>query len=197
MTSVLEAARLYDISELMEWNLPARCSAWENTCRNFRADATRVSQRILFEIHSRPGRDPNTVTLDAATKERIRHHLNEVRSIVDKAELPDWKKEDLQTAITALEAEIDKSRTRIASILDVIGKMIESPKIPEAIQKIGKVITIIQDAEAAEKEKAKLAGPPVPKRIEDKSARPIKDKRPPPSNQNGSFEKDLDDEIPF
>lgn len=92
MSSVLEAARLFGISDLTDWELPARCSDWKNTCRDFRADAGRISQRILFEMFSKPGRDPNTVALDAATKEQIRHHLNQVRAIIENDGIPSWKK---------------------------------------------------------------------------------------------------------
>jgi hypothetical protein len=93
MSSVLEAARLCRISELLEWDMPRRNGDdWQWACRNFRADAARVSQRILFEHASRPVKDPNTVALDAATKERLRFHLGQVRGIIDNDPMPDWKK---------------------------------------------------------------------------------------------------------
>lgn len=98
------------------------------------------------------------------------------------------EKEDIYAAIAALEAEIDKDRTRLASIMDVVGKVIENPKISEAIQAVRKVISLLQDAKTAETKKAMLAAPVERKRIEDKR---------PASQKPKSFEKDLDDEIPF
>lgn len=190
MSSVLEAARLCGISALLEWDMPPRSGDdWEWRCRNFRADATRISQRILFEHASRPAKDPNTVALDAATKERLRFHLAQVRGIIDEDPMPDWKKQSLYDAIAELEREIDKARTRIAAVIDVLGKAWEGGvRVTDALQQIA---IIIQGAKSTENEMATLAAPLKPKQIEGPKA-----KRKSSEKQIG-FDNSLDDEIPF
>ena len=198
MSSVLEAARVCSIFDLLEWEMPARSNEdWQLRCRNFRAEATRTSQRILFEHASRPVKDPNTVALDAATKERLRFHLGQVRSIIDKDSMPEWRKQDLFSAIAELEREIDKSRTRLAAVLDVVGKAFGgSEPIMDALLK---VVTIIQDNKAAEKEKAKLLAPVEPKLIEAPKPKQLSppESNKPRTNKKNSFDRALDEEIPF
>jgi hypothetical protein len=163
MSSVLEAARSCNISPLADWDMPEHTKNWEATCRNFRAEANRVSQRILFEQFSQATVDPNTVALDAKAKEIIRFHLGQVRAIIDKGPIPDWKKQDIIDAIAALEREIDKARTRRAAVLEVIGKTVGDlagkplgSVVSEILAPVLKIVSIVEDANATEKEKAKL-----------------------------------------
>jgi hypothetical protein len=138
MSSVIEAARVCGIDELTDWDMPARSSdKWEWICRNFRADATRISQRILFEHASRAVADPNTVALDPKTKEKLRFHLAQVRGVIDKdANMPPWKKEELYKAISDLEREIEKVRTPLTAVIDVLGKVLDGDEtIRDAIRK--------------------------------------------------------------
>lgn len=183
MSSVLEAARVFGISELLEWEMPHRSGDdWPWRCRNFRAEATRISQRILFEYASRPATDPNTVALNAATKERLRFHLGQMRGIIDREAIPAWKKQDIYEAIAELESEIDKTRTRLAAVLDVVGRAIDGNEtVMDAVRKI---ITIVQEAKA--KESSKLTATDEPKRI-----------APPAASSSEEFTQAYDDESPF
>jgi hypothetical protein len=191
MSSVYEAARLFEIYELLEWEMPRRTTDWEKTCRNFRAEAARVSQRILFEQYSLQEMDPNTVALDGKTKEIVRFHLGKVRSAIDTEAMPNWRKQDIYNAIAALEAEIDKARTRLTSVLDVIGKALEVPE--RLMGGLLKVVGIMQEAKKAEKEKAKLVASAKPKRIEQSKGKKLALQKP----EKSTFDKLLDDEIPF
>lgn len=192
MSSVLEAARVCSIFELLEWEMPRRSGDdWQWKCRNFRAEATRISQRILFEHASRPVKDPNTVALNAATKERLRFHLGQMRGIIEKDATPGWKKQDLYEAIAELEREIDKARTRLAAVFDVFGKALEGSET--FMDTLRKVVTIIQDAKVTESQSAMLAAPVEPKRIEAPKPKVLAVTK---SKKNG-FDKALDDEIPF
>src|SRR5262249_39544627 len=139
MSSVLGAARIFGIDELLQWQMPRRGDNedWQWQWRNFRADATRISQRILFEYASRPEKDPNPVALDGATKQRVRFHLEQIRRIIDKEGLPAWKKQDLFDAISELEREINKARTLLAAVLDVVGKAIDGTEpVMDALRKV-------------------------------------------------------------
>src|SRR5262245_5959672 len=114
---------------------------------------------------------------------------------------PDWWKGDLHKVLTELEREIDKARTRLAAVLDVVGKAIDgSEPVMDAVRK---VVTIFQDAKASERKKAKLAAPIEPKQIEPPKPDQIE---PPklkklavaqPKPKKNGFEKPIDDEIPF
>ena len=193
MSVVLEAAHVFNIVDLLEWQMPRRTGSddWTWQCRDFRAEATRISQRILFQHASRPEKDPNTVALDGATKQRLRFHLEQVRGIIDKEALPDWKKQDLYDAVAELEREIDKARTRLTAVLDVVGKAMDGSET--FIDALRKVVTIVQDAKASERQKPKLLAPVEPKRIE-----PPKPKKPAVAKpKKNGFDKPIDDEIPF
>jgi hypothetical protein len=195
MSSVIEAARVCGIDELTDWDMPARSSdKWEWICRNFRADATRISQRILFEHASRPVADPNTVALDPKTKEKLRFHLAQVRGVIDKdATMPHWKKEELYKAISDLEREIEKVRTPLTAVIDVLGKVLDGDEtIRDAIRK---VFSIIQEAKATEKVPPMLPPPVAPKQIE--AAPKVKTRVAASPKKKNGFEKSLDDEIPF
>jgi hypothetical protein len=202
MSSVLEAARVFNITGLLDWEAPRRADDnWQWACREFRAEATRVSQRILFQHASRPEKDPNTVALDGATKQRLRFHVGQMRGIIDKQTMPDWWKGDLHKVLTELEREIDKARTRLAAVLDVVGKAIDGSE--PVIDAVRKVVTIFQDAKAGERKKAKLAAPIELKQIEPPKPDQIEPPKPkklavaqPKPKKNG-FEKPIDDEIPF
>lgn len=193
MSIVLPAAQTWGIAELNEYTLPSRANdscIW--ICANFRSDATRISNRILFEQLSRPARDPNTVALSLKTKEILRFHLQQVRTIIDSEPIDDSKKQELFDAIAKLEREIDKSRTRIASVIEVAGKVFSGEiKAFEAMQL---VVTIVYEAIAAEKKQPQLPAPTEQKQLEGPKATAPKSelvvKRPKPK-------RDCDDEIPF
>ena len=195
MSSVIEAARLCGISELLAWDMPRRSGDdWQWACRNFRADATRVSQRILFQYASTPLTDPNTVALNAATKERLRFHLAQVRGIIDKDAMPDWKKQGLYDAIADLEREIDQARTRLAAVINVLGKAWDSGvrTVADAAQQIA---VILQDAKSAENKTATLPAPIEPKQLEGPKG--LGTSKRAPIAERTTFDTALDDEIPF
>ncbi len=90
---VMAAAEAFGIPELHGWRLPSHSDdEAQAICRNFRAEATKVSQKLMLKYAGVPSHDPNTVALDAATKERLRFHLGQVRAIIDTDPMPDWKK---------------------------------------------------------------------------------------------------------
>jgi hypothetical protein len=194
MIEVLAAAEAFGIEELGDWRLPQdNDDRSRDICRSFRGEATKVSQRLMLKYAGVPNPDPNTVALDAATKEKLRFHLGQVRGIVDKDPMPDWKKQDLYDAIAELEREIDKARTRIAAVIDVLGKAWDGEV--RAMDALRQVVTIIQDAKAAERKAAAVAAPIEPRRIEGPKPKALA--APKPKAKKNGFDKALDDEIPF
>jgi hypothetical protein len=192
MCAVLSAAKAFEIDELTPWQLPSRSEAgWSTTCRDFRAAATQVSMRILFEYASRPDRDPYSVALDPATKQKLRFFIEQLRSVVDAEPIADWKKQGLYDAIANLEAEIEKARTPFGALFDVVGKAFEGDiKVAEALQQI---VVIFKDAKAVEAQ-ATLIGGTLGKAIRRSEAKQL----PPPSTPRlGAVRKSNSDDIPF
>ena len=151
MSSVLEAARLFNIFELSEWEMPARTSDWRPNCQNS-VQRQRAFRNASSSSNSRNRQtEPNTVALNAATKEQLRFHLGQVHAIIDKEAMPDWKKQGIYDAITALEREIDKARTQLAAVLDVVGKVLEVPE--KYMGHLQKIVGIFQDAEQGRERK--------------------------------------------
>jgi hypothetical protein len=82
MIEIMAAAEAFGIGELGGWELPSKSDDNASAiCRNFRGQATKVSQKLMFRYAGVSPRDPNTVALDAATKERLRFHLGQVREL--------------------------------------------------------------------------------------------------------------------
>ncbi len=184
MVSVLAAAQLYDIEELEDWHLPA----WgdeqsESHARDFRAHANRVSQRLLFEYMAKPERDPNTVALNDAAKERIRFHIRQIREAIEAAAWDNDRKDAMLAALRALEAEVDRSRSRMLKIIELIAQARDGAEpILDGLQRIA---TIFWGAKAEESARGRLPSGDKPKSIE-----PPKKQLPKPKNE-------FDDDLPF
>ena len=194
MIEVMAAAEAFGIAELGRWELPSLSNDdWQATCRNFRAEATKVSQRLMFKYAGVPNPDPNTVAFDAATKQKLRFHLEQVRGIVDADPMADWRKQELYKAIAALEREIEKARTHVTAVFDVLAKLWDGEV--RAADAIRQVIMIVQEARAKEQEKAKLLAPVEPKQIEAQKQKKLP--APPGKRNSNGYGGSLDDEIPF
>lgn len=204
MIEVKAAAEAFGIGELDRWQLPSRSDdEAQGECRNFRAEATKVSQRLMYRYAGVPDQDPNTVALDAATKEKLRFHLAQVRGIIDADPMPAWKKQELYDAIAELECEIDKARTRVGAVLDVLGRVWDGEL--RAVDALRQIVAIVQDAKAKERQQAKLAAPVLPKQLTAPSPELPARKEPKRlegpygghAKKKNGFDKALDEEIPF
>lgn len=109
-----------------------------------------------------------SVRFDRATKEKLRHHLEQIRVLVDKAELGETKKEALFKKINALQAEIDRDRTRFEALAALtieasgtLGEALEKSKIESLLDKVAYLFW------GAKQEETKRLPPPTErKRIE-------------------------------
>ena len=159
-----------------------------NTYLNFNKDVLHYC--TILEIQHGRRVQGFSVRFDAVTKEKIRHHLKQVRDIVEKLEIEQDKKEALFGKIGALEQEVDRDRTRLeaygaliiesAGILGDVGEKLEPYR--KWLDTIGKLIW----GAKKEEETKQLPPPSERKQIEPPRA-------PKPSEKSGS----QDDEIPF
>ena len=203
MMEVLPAAEALGISELTDWNLPDPTDGnSDGYCRRFRLDATRVSHKLMIKYAGRGEQDPNTVALNAEAKKDVRYHLGEVRTAVERSNCPSWRKNELYEALSELEREIDKERTRLAAVLNVLGKAaLGEVNVPDAV---GRIVMIVQEAKDREEQKAKLLTEAMPQ-LPAANAK-VGEKLPPQpkaaakaveKRKGNGFDKTIDDEIPF
>jgi hypothetical protein len=194
MSNVLGAAKAYDIESLTAWMLPHvnENDVWV-TCRQFRADAEHVAIQLHIK-HTRQLRQ-FSVKFDAAAKEKLRHHLAQMRAMVDKLELAHAKKEGLFKRINALEQEIDRDRTRYEMLAALL--VDASDDLANAADRWVPTLRAIagifrKSKEIEDEQRGQLPSPKEPKRIE-----PPRSPLVAPKKARNGFEKKLDDEIPF
>jgi hypothetical protein len=131
-----------------------------------------------------------SVKFDEAAKRILRHHLSQMREVIDRLEVEQNKRESLFAKVNALEQEVDRDRTRYDSFAALT---IETAGLLDTtLEPINKLLTNIARVfwGAKEEEMKKLPPPKTPKRIEGP-----RDQKQPPSKQK--TRGDLDDEIPF
>jgi hypothetical protein len=192
MSHVLAAAEECGVEELMKWETPSVGDEDARVvCRNFRQDAKRVALKLNIRALRRA--KGYTVAFDAATKAKLRHHLEQIRQTVDKLELSDAKKSRLHNCIDDLNREIGNDRTRTetyGALVMEVATIIDNASRPlsDAIWRLGTALGL---AKASAREQQRLPAPKKPKQIE--APKPKADAKPLPKR---SFDKDLD-EIPF
>jgi hypothetical protein len=185
VNNIQAAAEALDLRFLSDWKKQSFSDMSEGLFRNFLADVdkfitkTRITQGRRTKGYS--------VAFDAAAKAKIRHFLDQIREIVDKAEIDDRKREALYARIAALQAEVDRSRTRFEALgayfVETAGLLGEAgKKIEPLTNSIAKVFGIAKSAEDAA-----LSLPKAPE------LRKLNPPLPLPDPLNDS----IDDDIPF
>jgi len=164
--TVAALAEACEINQLIQFDLFAKSneSGYEASCWAFRKLARRISQRTRFSTVLRAGIDPNTVELDAATKQVLRFHLDQIKSTVDKLEVTDLKRRRLYNAINKLAGEIDKERTPLAAVVDMVAEACDGAEpILDVARKMAAIFRDSKDAELKKlptPEEQKRLGPP-------------------------------------
>jgi hypothetical protein len=195
MSCTLAARTELGLDTLQNWNVPRATDFVIEYYQNFRSDVDHF--RTILEIrHSRRNKGL-TVRFDATAKAKLRHHLGQIREFVDKLELDDWKRDDFYRAISALESEIDRERSRLGVVGDfmvkaaaILGEAAE--KAEPARKWVDSIARLIWGAEIQERTKAlpnaegRREIPAPPRQIPA-----------PKSARNSARPKVPDDEIPF
>lgn len=184
MNKVISAARTLEVEIAERLRLPSYTSIDEVDYRNFVAIIDAFTTRVKI-IRGRRNRQ-FSVAFDDKTKKKTRHYLTQIHDIVSRAELDDRKKEALFARVAALQAEVDRKRTRFeafaayaiesAGVLGEVGQRIRP--LTDEITKLFGLAKSHEDASEM------LPKPPPKKQIEHTK------KLPPPLNE-------IDDDIPF
>jgi hypothetical protein len=189
MVDVLGAAKAFGIAELSKWQLPeSRSNDFMETVKEFRTAAMHEATKLRIAGFRKTKR--YSVAFDPPTKQKLRHHLNQMREIVDgSADTPE-KKAALYARIAELSEEIDRDRARYEHLTALsIQVAATAGAVWEKLAPITRTIEVIfGDSKKKENEQPRLPAPHSRKQIEGPVA-----KGKPKSRGLGT----LDDEIPF
>jgi hypothetical protein len=192
INKVLAAAKEYGIEALVEWHVPSVGSRIFEEYRQFASDVDHFTTQL--RIRHAPKSRGNSVGLNGNTKRKIHHHIDQIRSVIDQAELPDAKRESLYEKLGRFALEVDKPRTDLdagmavyMAICDGIGQGLT--KLEPARRWVDSIAGLLGRAkEVEDSSRPTLPLPPVRKRLE-----PPRDRVPTPPQKG----RDLDDDIPF
>jgi hypothetical protein len=188
LSVVLPAAKHYGIEPLCYYDRPKKNTEDWELFDDFIADVDYCITELRLNNLERA--KLYSVKLDAAAKIKLGRLLTEIREAVAALDISVTKKDRLFARINALQEEVDRERTReqafgalMIEACDDIGEAAKKLEpVVRIIERVGRAIGIAKRAENA---LPLLPRPKEPKRIE--AQKPAKK----------SFEKGLDDEIPF
>jgi hypothetical protein len=191
---VVAVAKALELSIFDEYSIPSLGSDLHPFYEQFRHDVDHVTVQIRMR-HARRVKN-YSVALDPATKSKVRHHLQQIKEIVDRLEVSERKKEALYSKINALADEVDKDRTRFDTAMALITEVASvGGEAADRLEPVRKWIDSIARLLGRAKEAEDAAAPRLPAPKERKRIEPPR--RVIPAKQNSKRIDDLDDEIPF
>lgn len=188
INSTLAAARGLQLDYFEFWTTPTNRNEIYDTYRSFSLEVAKYTMQIRIR-HSRRAKR-YSVALDSATKQKIRHHLAQLKELSDKLELSSAKREAIRSKILALEMEMERERTRfdvVASFL--LEAATVAGEIGEKLEPWRKWVDSIAGLLGRAKEKDSHLSLPHPE--EHRKIEPPKRQLPSPKNESS------DDDIPF
>ncbi len=83
-------------------------------------DVSLIIDRFILahKIRTAKRQQDFSVSLDAATKAKIRHFITQIKETIDHLDLPQNKKDTIYRKVAALELEIDRARTQLQIALE-------------------------------------------------------------------------------
>jgi hypothetical protein len=144
--------------------------------------------RTAFQIRHARRESGYSVRFDDRTRRIVNHHLAQIRELIQKLEVDEWRKDSLLNCLNAFQAEVDRSRSGYevfgAFVVETAGVLGEAAEKLEPIRQIiDSVAGLIWGTKHAEQTKS-IPAPSPRKQIPPPKTKPPK---------RGS----MDDEIPF
>jgi len=182
ISKVIAAINELGIAAQFETKIPRIHEVDFNTYAEFGKDVQHY--RTKLQIRQSRRNKGYSVQFDSATKQKIRHHIEQLRIVIEKLEVDQAKKEILLKRLDAFVAEVDRDRTRfeawaavVIQAAEVLGDAAEKAEPARKwLDSIGRLIWGAKNDEYAAKQ---IHPPREVRRIE------------PPKKP------DMDDEIPF
>jgi hypothetical protein len=200
MSAAIGAARTFEIPEIAKLEIPLRKNFIWESYRQFRADLDHYVTQILLQASIQRRRD--SVPMSTEAKDRIRSHLQGIRSLLDQAQgLTEAKRLALYAKLTAFETALEKSRVNLFAISRVVFEVLsvsanlvalnDSPALNKLLMNI---MTVAGEAKAADDENRKLPSHEAPKAL-----LPPRQEQPKPKKDKSDWSRgpEFDDEIPF
>lgn len=149
--------------------------------------------RTSLEIRHGMRLRANSVRINDATRQKVQHHIGNLRDIFNGLEdIEDRKREALLARLNELQHEVDRDRTRFDSFAalavetaGVVGDAVEKSRVLQVLNAIARALWGAKEEDANKQ----LPPPAKPKQIE-----PPRVPKPTPQRD---FSADPDDEIPF
>jgi hypothetical protein len=192
MNHTLAAARALELQFLDGWEIPAHRTqvSLSDRLRDF---TTAVDHfKVQVQIAHARGTIQYSVALDPEDKTKIRHFVQQIKDVIDKAPLPTPKKERLFDKINAFLAEVDRDRTGWQAFSDLVIAVAHlggdaARELEPARKLIDSISRLLGRAKEFEDSAPQISSKPTPRQI------PAPRKGLPPPNP----EADTDGEIPF
>ncbi len=195
---VVAAAKQFEIEPFASIEVPKLGDFSADEHKQFRADLDHFLTQLLLDNRSRSKR--TSVLLPTEAKASIRTHLNQLRAIIDKADIADAKRATLLAKLAEFEKELEKKRLNLVAVAmltvtvaGVPGSLAASGQVVGDL--LGGIWQAVAEAKASEDEKSQLPMSESPVAIT--APRPPAIEGPKKKRPRESFNQDLDDEIPF
>lgn len=159
--------------------------------RNFVTAVDHYSVRI--KIAHAHGRHAFSVALTGSEKEKLRHYVAQIKTVIDGSTLPQPKKEALLDKINAFLKSVDRDRTTLQALSElVLSAAYTASDAAGELEPTWKWVHLIAAMFGYKVEQQ--TGTLPPPRRQEKIEGPKHGRLPPPG---GPRRRDLDDEIPF
>jgi hypothetical protein len=193
ITHVLAAADYYEIKALDRFQIPTYSSRTEDIWELYKDVVQTVDYfSVKIKIASANGRRAYSVVLDPAEKEKIRHLAEQIKKAIESSNLATAKRESLLDKLNLFLAEVDKDRTKIQIVSDL---MYESAvALGDAAEGAEPAVRLLERVMAffglkIQDQAKRLPPPRKPRQLE-----PPPRRLPPPAANKG---RQTDDDIPF
>lgn len=192
MNQVIAAANSLDIPGIKDYAVPSGDRKIWEVFQSFEMDVMNLS--IQIGINHARRRKRYSVALDKVEKEKIRHYIEQIRTVVENSELPQDKRDAIFKKLSELVLEIDRDRTRFEIVVDTVRGVarlsgdVEREGAEPWWKWVKLIFGVIDDA----KEKEPQVSLPAPK--ERKRLEPPRKQLPP---VDSSTSDDINDDIPF
>lgn len=192
MHDVVAAAQYFDIPDIKDYRLPQSANfPWEKF-EEFNRKVRFFA--MTYRLAAKAERSRYSVELQGTHKDRIRTLIAVLKEAIDKADMPDWRKDRLRKRIADFEKALDGKRINFADAMIFVAALGAGLHgVGAGAEGLGKVVHEIAIAIGQSKDVEDETRPAMPKLELTRPVYQIEHKEAP-----ASFQRDeMDDEIPF